>query len=255
MISKEKLLEHLEIIAPTEFAADWDNCGFQIEVENSYKKILVALDITEAVVKEAVDAGIDLIVSHHPLIFGNFNRIEDKKWIELINNKISVYSAHTNFDAAPGGNNDYILKLLDFSSTEHDSDTGSKFYRVAKLKKEMAMNEIIKKTLFRLNVNKNQIKIVGDVSNLVKKVLISCGSGGDFIEDAASKGCQLMITGEMNHHSALLAKELGVSVIELGHYQSEKTFNENMTKQLKTVLPEGIFVIPSKVDTDPYLYV
>ena len=108
-------INKMDKICPTELAEEWDNCGIQIEAGESVSKVLVALEVTNKVLDEAKELGVDMIVTHHPLFFGSFNTITGeilpgRYAIDLIKNGISVYSAHTNFDIMNGGNNDFIAK-------------------------------------------------------------------------------------------------------------------------------------------------
>ncbi|HHX13580.1 MAG TPA: Nif3-like dinuclear metal center hexameric protein, partial [Clostridiales bacterium] len=117
-IDSKELLNHLRFIAPRELEEDWDNGGFQINLRRpAVNKILVCLEITHKVIDEAVNAGVDFIVTHHPLLFHKLDVIDKRTMtgayvIKLIREGISVYAAHTAFDSVFGGNNDYLAELL-----------------------------------------------------------------------------------------------------------------------------------------------
>ena len=105
----------LNHIAPLSLQEEWDNSGMQIDTgREEINKILVSLEITSEVIEEAIAAKAQMIVTHHPLIFHPVKRIQvddvvGNYILRLIRAEIPVYSAHTCFDSAPGGNNEYIL--------------------------------------------------------------------------------------------------------------------------------------------------
>jgi len=123
MLDVQQVISELAKLAPRFLAYDWDNVGLQVgntgwEVE----RILLTLDVTEEVMEEAIDKGCDIVISHHPLIFNGINSINEQTKtgriiMSAINNKIAIYSAHTNLDIAPGGLNDYLAHLLGVKNT------------------------------------------------------------------------------------------------------------------------------------------
>ena len=121
MISLSDIAGFIEEIAPVRLAESWDNVGLMVgSMDSEVKRVLVCLDVTSEVVNEAVQKKVDLILSHHPFIFGGLKKLDGKdpkgRLIHmLIKNSISVYSAHTNLDFARGGINDYLAELLGLS--------------------------------------------------------------------------------------------------------------------------------------------
>lgn len=122
-ITVGKVIELFEEWVPKKLASDWDNVGLQIgNFKTPVHKILITLDVTEAVVKEAIEANVNLIISHHPLLFRplkqiNLNQPKGKIINLLIKHDISVYSAHTNLDIVQGGVNDLIADKLNLEKT------------------------------------------------------------------------------------------------------------------------------------------
>jgi len=116
-----EIIRYFESKYPVELAYDWDNCGLQIGTLNQkVKTVLVTLDVTKEVVKEAIKNKVDLIISHHPLMFKPIQNIvfdSPRGWIvkHLIQHNIACYSAHTNFDQANGGMNDTLAEKLGVS--------------------------------------------------------------------------------------------------------------------------------------------
>lgn len=132
------LINKIESKYPTNLAYSWDNVGLLVgEYEQEVKKILVTLEANEKVVDEAIEKGVDLIITHHPFIFSKINRVNsgDLKGIlilKLIKNDISLYSMHTNFDIAKDGLNDYFMEIMGFENCEILEETHiEKLYKLA----------------------------------------------------------------------------------------------------------------------------
>ncbi|MCF8008272.1 MAG: Nif3-like dinuclear metal center hexameric protein [Halanaerobiales bacterium] len=137
MINMQKVIAKISKLAPNTDALDWDNSGLQVgEYNLNVNKIMVTMDLNLAVLDEAINKKIDMIISHHPLIFNSLKSIHDqtktgKIIIKAIKNNIAIYSTHTNMDIADGGLNDYLTRLLLIENTELLSK--EKEYKVYKL--------------------------------------------------------------------------------------------------------------------------
>ena len=135
-ISGNDMVNLLGNISPETLSEDWDNSGVQIDLGNdTIGKVLVALEINNAVIDEAIKSNIDMIITHHPLIFSSMKKIRradilGNKLLRLIENKISVYSMHTSFDSVKGGNNDYILDLMKWESNEILVNNSKSYYKI-----------------------------------------------------------------------------------------------------------------------------
>ncbi len=120
-----EIIRQVEKLAPRRLAEDWDNAGLMLgDVNKLVERIMVSLDVTAPVVKEAVDAGADMIITHHPLIFRGLKNIDyndsrGRNIINLVKNDICVYSAHTNLDTADGGLNDFLAEKLGLKQVEN----------------------------------------------------------------------------------------------------------------------------------------
>lgn len=280
MIRKEKIVTvsdvkaAIEEIAPLSLQETWDNSGLIIGFENeTVEKILTCLELNEAVAEEAVAAGVDMVVTHHPLIFGGIKAItggsaQGRTMMKLMKSGISVYSCHTPFDKIRGGNNDMIAELLDLSSVKNlrgdDVESPSKMVdrmdeadigRIGKLKKPMSFMDFIAAAADKLNMSIRDFRMVGDLDSEITTIGICTGAGADLIEMAAAAGCQLMITGDVKYHEAQSAKDIGICVLDAGHYGTEKFFAANMKKMLDKELDGKTEVIASKMNIDPFMTV
>ena len=254
------IIREMEKIAPTFLKEDFDNVGLMVgDREKSVKKILLALDCTLKVVEEAKENNVDLIITHHPLIFRRPNNIttdtiQGRKIIELIKNDISLYSSHTNLDSAKNGLNDSIPKLLGYDSSDilevNKRDEKVGLGRIVTLDKPTTLDEIVDNVKKALNINNLR---VDKGKEEVNKIAIINGSGQDFIGKAVSKGADCIITGDTTYHFASDYKEMGINIIDAGHFASEQIVFFNVMKNIIDKFTDVEFIL-SKVEEDPYTF-
>ncbi len=263
-ISMKECRKVLNEIAPEILQESWDNCGMQIDMgREDTERILVCLEITADVVNEAIEENVDLIITHHPLLFHSIKKIDRNTvvgnyLIDLIFTGISVYSSHTSFDTADGGNNDDLagrLGLLSISQMKLQGDDSERAMgRMGELQQPMRLSDfaqLLDKTLGYCG----NLRISGNEDAMISKVGLCTGAGGDLIERAVQCGCDAYITGDVKHHEAQMAKELGICLIDAGHFGTEHLFRENMAEQLKNKLNGRAVVLESKIDLNPYDFV
>lgn len=237
----ENIIAFLEKKYKPDLAEKWDNSGLILgRKEKKIYKILTCLDITNEIVKQAVNGRVDLIISHHPLIFSEIKKITGdtilgEKLLDLIENNIAVYSIHTNADSALGGLNDFILEKICLEGKKdilfiNENDNIAGLGRSIVLKKEMNIQEIIKTIKEKLGLK--FLRISGENNKNIKKIAVLTGSGGSLIP-YLKKDIDLYITGDLKHHETLDGIEAGYTLIDLGHYESEIIFSELMEKDLK----------------------
>ncbi len=256
----EELIQAIDEIAPLHTQEGWDNSGIQIAAGPlQIQKVLTSLEITGSVIEEADEESVDLIITHHPLIFGGIHTIDYRDTtgsyiVKLLNLGISVYSCHTPFDKAAGGNNDFLAELIGLEDVigfrkGDDMDT---IGRVGQLPESMTLVSMLDLLTEKLNMDPEQIRAVGRPDSLISTVGICTGAGADLIQLAAENGCQLFITGDLKYHDAQNAKAMGLSVIDAGHYGTEKSFAENFAAKLRDKTGGKIEILPSNVDIDPF---
>ena len=252
----EKLADVIEAVSPLELQEPWDNSGYQIKISgNNITKVLVAMEITDKVIEEAEENCVEAIVTHHPLIFGTLKCIDDKyitgNYIaELLKRRISVYSSHTPFDKCRGGNNDYLAGLLHLCDVKVMETDKSGFCREGFIDGQCSVREYIYQISDWMNIPVSQMSFTGDPDFPVNKVGLCSGAGSDFMDAALEAGCDLFITGDVKYHGARHADELGINVLDIGHFGSEKCFTANMAHYLRKTT--DLKVIESKVDLDPF---
>jgi len=379
-IDAKTIIESIKKLAPEEDMQNGDNAGLQVgSVEKNVKKLMVSLDVTPEVVEEAVKNNIDMIISHHPVIFQSQKNLgtdnsRGKMLTALLKNDITVYSAHSNLDVAINGVNDILSKkigladaeVLDITSEEkcyklvtcipvmpedytaqirtrlgdfgltkrttgvgivglysHVSDYAKAtanfvplegtnpfigaqgvlesvesdrfemivpesmlektvemliaihpyeeveydvyplletrnprgFGRIGNLAEAKKLSEVIEN--IKNTLDTSVIKAVGDGSKIINKVAVYGGSGSNLIRKAYEKGADLLITGDISYHDGLLAKELGIALVDAGHWATEQPLVSYIKEYLDNDINkecEVVKVIESAVKTEPFTF-
>lgn len=232
------IFDFLCSIAPLELQMDFDNSGFLFgRKEAQVDKILLSLDVTDSVVKEAADNGAQLIISHHPLIWGAPKAITDgsaytERLLSLAENKISVISMHTNLDCADGGVNDVLLSL--FCSNKAD-DALEACGRIGTLDTALNMPEF-------LSLCKEKLGCKGlryyDAGREVKRLGVFGGSGASSLQEAYEKNCDTLLTSDIKYHQFLEAAELGINLIDADHFYTENPIMCVLCDKIRCSFPE-----------------
>ncbi|WP_312091736.1 Nif3-like dinuclear metal center hexameric protein [Aminipila sp.] len=258
-ISKLELMNTMEKIAPSELAEPWDNCGMQIDLGAAeINKILITLEITTETVTEAEALGVDFIVTHHPLFFSPIKQIDGNNFtgnnvINLIRKGISVFSAHTNFDKAEKGNNFSLAELLKLKKVIDLNRFGMEYIGVfGELSEKKSIRAFMEDMQRQVDLKSSEIRLIGNPEAEINKIGLCTGAGIGMLEIAAANGCQLFVTGDVKYHDGIKAKEMGINVIDAGHYGTEKIFVPNMAKQLTQAFGNKVQIFESKVDINPF---
>ena len=325
----KSLIKKLEKNFPKNIAESWDNVGLLVGDESrEITKVQVSLDATEEVIDHAIEVGANLIITHHPIIFSGIKNVTSKnlmgrKLLKLIENKIAVYSMHTNLDSAKSGLNQYICeklgvktsKILDeknmdmyllsvyikiefeerlkskveefgleyngYKNVYYTSDSMESFEKVGEeekfknqnkkisilgekgklsnllneikkihpydevpyemiktenkislgglgriysLPKKIELGSYLEEVKDRLSLN--NVRVVGELDKKIKKIAVVNGGGASFLGKLEKIGVDLFITGDIKYHEALDAREMGISIFDIGHYESEYFFTD-----------------------------
>ena len=238
----KNVFDFINSIAPFEKQCEWDNSGLIIgDPSQKIGKIGVVLDITADAIKYAAENGIDLIVSHHPVIFRAIKSVTaDDPAYMLIKSNISAICTHTSLDIAKGGVNDALADALGFEGAVPLSDSGeTEMIRICNT------DEMNADTLAKLVAKKLSTCVtVADGNKPITKVALCGGAGGDFLFDVAASGCDAFITGEAKHHEFLAAKELGLTLIAAGHFETENPVVDVLANRIKNNFDCEIQIIP-----------
>ncbi len=223
---------YLDSTFPEEAAEGFDNVGLLIgNKDNAVTKIMVMLDADEDTIYEAINAGADMIVTHHPFIFSPLKRINDKLILSLIENKIALYSAHTNLDSAVMGVNDNLAKLLDLSATERVMMPGCTLIGVTGYTTKRTLGDFIQHIKTRLGIQ--NVRYTGDSEDATSKIGVIGGSAAEFMGEMKQLGCDTFVTADLKYHQAQQAQEIGINIIDAGHFETENHIINVVAELLK----------------------
>lgn len=197
-MNKFELTDKIERFAPLDTQESWDCSGWLVcTADKEVQNVMLALTVTDDVVKQAREKGCDMIISHHPLFF-----------VPLDYSDINIYCAHTNMDKAHGGTTDTLIKTLGLNSCE----TVEEFVRVVRFDKPISVEgfiDILKSVSPNLRyVNQKGVKNISAIG-------FCAGSGSEFINSVNVDG---FVTGDLKFHTALDSKPV---VFDIGHFESE----------------------------------
>lgn len=255
MISAAEIYLYVNEIAPFHTAMDFDNVGLLVgDPAQIVDSVIVSLDITSPVIEEARQAGAQLLISHHPVIFNPLKRLRpDDIPAQLIRHGLTAICAHTNLDLAPCGVNIQLaasLSLQDCKPVATYKDSGlaeAVFGTLPEPLEPKAFAQYVKERLHcggvKYTVGKGPVKTVG----------VSCGAGSGLMFDAADCGVDAFVTGESKHHEHLAAREMGVTMVDAGHFNTEDVVIGPLIAMLQKRFPEVRFAKSSQ--TDPMCYV
>jgi dinuclear metal center YbgI/SA1388 family protein len=208
---------------PEELREPWDNDGLMCssDTDKEVKRAIITLDVTENIVDYAIANNIDLIVSHHPLIFKPISSVTEdshiaRKVIKLIKNDVSVISLHTRADKVEGGVNDLLADILGLRRPEPFGEGG--LGRIGTLDEELSMEDF--SYLLKGLLDCDGVK-VSDACIPVSRVAVVGGDGKDFVKEALRLGADTYVSGRIGYNVMEEAEEMGINLIEAGHFFTE----------------------------------
>ena len=251
------VLQSLENIAPLTHAEAWDNVGLLLNPlrPRKVKKILLTIDLTEAVADEALAAKADLIVAYHPILFRPINRLDstdayDRTLMKLVQKNIAVYSPHTALDAIIGGVNDWLADGIGEGEVsvlhpQPNSDAGQG--RLVELKRPVKLNTLAQRIKKYLGLKSLRLAAASD-HRTIQTIALCAGAGSDAFTGIEAD-CYL--TGEMSHHTILAATQSGSHVILCEHTNTERGYLPVFKKILSKALGNEVDISVSEIDSDP----
>lgn len=253
MANVGQIYEYLNSLAPVTLKMDFDNVGLLVgDAGEPVTKCLVALDITDDVIEEAEKLGAQLIVSHHPIIFGAVKSVTaddlvGRKIIALIKNGMSAICMHTNLDIANGGVNDALMSAVNAKPYRWLEACGTDGYgntvgcgRVGELEREMPLGDFLKLCKDALQANGLRYH---DAGKPVKRLAVMGGAGGSSLMDAVSSGCDTYLTADIKYNTFLDAKELGINLIDADHFCTENVIVPVLAEKLGKRFEDVKFII------------
>ena len=262
----KQVVDALEQYAPLPLQEGYDNAGLQVGLTETVEVsgALLCLDVTEAVVDEAISKGCNLIVSHHPLIFRKLARVSDENYVQrtvmkAVKNDIAIVSMHTNMDAAMGGVNFKIAEKLGLrdivflgNPKEVDGVKGGDgvIGEIGEPGKGIAADDLVLMLREKFHVECVQCNQL--LRRPIRKVALCGGAGAFLLEKAIESGADAFVTGEMSYHE-YFGHEQEIQICTIGHYQSEQFTNEIFREIISEKCP-GVKCCLSETNTNPIIY-
>lgn len=261
MMKVKDIITILNKAFPEDIASKNDPVGLQLgSINNTVSKIMTTLDVRPEVVDEAVKNKVDLIISHHPLMFFpaknlDFANPQNAMYAKLIANGITVYSIHTNSDKALHGSSEWQahqLELHDIQPFCLDDDSIA-IGRKGKLPEPMTADKFAYYVKQKMNIKMVRL-ITANNEKLINSVAFICGDGGKYWRQALIEGVDAFITSDIYYHVGHDIISSGLTVVDPGHY-TEELFKYKIAEQLKTWLANAdssISIMVSKTNTNPF---
>lgn len=232
-----ELYSYLDNKIPSSLSCEWDNDGLMCcpDGNREVRRALVALDVTEAAVRAAVDGGYDVIISHHPLIFKGLKSLNEasfipRKAMTLITHGISVMSFHTRLDALSGGVNDVLATRLGLCDVTAFGDGETPLGRIGTLASEMPLCEFAALVKDKLGA---PAVLCADSGRPAYRIAVLGGEGADELAAAIRAGADTYVSGRLGYHNMTDAPDIGINLIEAGHFYTENPVCEFLAQMLR----------------------
>lgn len=244
------IIDIIESVAPLKWQEEWDNSGLQVGNRNAeVQSVLLTTDVTEAVVREAIERHCEMIVSHHPLLFHGLKQVcgetPQERCVELaIRHDIAIYSAHTTMDSWLHGVSGRMAEKIGIRN--YSLLTGEEFGLgvIGDLQEEKPLDVFLQdvKKAFGAPL----LRYVKGKSETVRKVALCGGAGAEFVEDAIAQGADAFITADVKYHTFLDAVGR-INLIDMDHWVSEH-FTREIFREL---LQDKVNILIAQTDKSP----
>jgi len=253
MVKIKDIYDFIDSFAPFSAQADFDNGGFLVGDINRYvHRVGVVLDITKQTIAFARHLGVDLMISHHPVIFdAQKSFTAGDMAFELANAGIAALCAHTSLDCAAGGVNDVLCELLGIEKIElfPTPEYPSGLLRVGFLAQESA-DDLAEYVGNRLCTDVRYC----DGGKAIETVAVCGGSGGSLFKDVLDAGVDAFITGDLTYHHYLSAANSGLTVVAAGHFETENPIVQVLAEKIKQRFADvEVSVLEQEIPVDVYL--
>lgn len=240
----EEFVKSMELLANPGLAEEWDNVGLMCgSLSDEIHKVMICLDVTDEVVDIALKEHVNLILSHHPLVFKPLKRVIDDRTAsgriyKLVRNNIACYSMHTNFDSALMGDlcaeKLGLVNIYPLDPSQIDDNAG--IGMVGELESDTDLYELA--NILKTGFDIDSVRVYESTKKFVRKVALLPGAGKDYIDMAVSHDADVFISGDLGHHDCLDATMAGLAVIDASHYGLEKVFIQYMEDYISEKMPE-----------------
>ena len=244
-------LEVLEGFAPSFLKMQGDNVGLLVgDPTREVSRVVLTLDITPAVARAS--DGADLIVAHHPVIFNPLASVTPADYngaavMALLEGRTAAICMHTNLDAAAGGVNDTLARILELQNVELAADGGQGILRRGTLSEEMSPDAFAASVGRKLGCR--GVRYVAG-ARPVRAVTVCGGAGGNHSDAmyALASGCDAYVTAELKYAVSLELAHAGLTVVDAGHFHTENPVLETLRALLVRHFPGVTFTVSAHDD-------
>ncbi|MBQ3212603.1 MAG: Nif3-like dinuclear metal center hexameric protein [Alistipes sp.] len=217
----------IETFAPLALQESYDNAGLIVgRPDDEVHKALLAVDVTEEVLAEAVAEGCDMVITHHPIVFHAMKRFNSASQTErcveeAIRRGIVLYAAHTNLDSTPDGMSWRVAHMLGLESVAVMQPTnaeGAGFGVVGELAEVEKSEDFMRRVMECFDVK--TLRHSDIVKSEIRKVAICTGAGGSLIDDARASGADIYLTADLRYND-FMRHENAIILADMGHFESE----------------------------------
>ncbi|MDQ1240394.1 MAG: hypothetical protein QG577_2580 [Thermodesulfobacteriota bacterium] len=253
-----QLVKIADKLYPFELAEPWDNVGIQIgDPGRTIERIAFSLDPSVGTLDFASQNLCTLLITHHPVLLEPITNLVTTQYqarilVHAARLGIDILSLHTNFDAAPGGLNDHLARLMELREVRVPDNAGCA--RVGLLPFPVSLENFAERLseIFQVNT----IRLIRSRNKPVERVFCVSGSGMSYLPQAVSSGADVMVTGDVRYHAAIEALSAGIPIIDCGHFHLEKMSPQVMATAFCEALSElegEVECIQCEEEKDPFL--
>ncbi|MEV4466116.1 Nif3-like dinuclear metal center hexameric protein [Micromonospora echinofusca] len=260
------VVAELERRYPPAWAEDWDRVGLVLgEPCAPVRRVLCVVDVVPETAAEALDAGVDMIVAHHPLLLRGVSSVAPTTYKgrivhRLIKSDVALYVAHTNADVAAPGVSDALAARFGLTGLRplHRPAPGSPAHgdgrgigRIGELPEPMTLAELTRHAAAVLPATAWGVRAAGDPGRMVRTLAVSGGAGDGFLADATAAGVDAYLTADLRHHPAgeHLAAD-GPALLDAAHWATERPWLDDLAALLREAT--GVETLVSDLATDPW---
>ena len=237
MPTVQDVLQTIDAFAPFSSQCEWDNSGLLLgDANKEVRTVGFALDLTRQTLQAAAEEKVDLLVTHHPVIFRpRRNLLAGDPLYELVRSDTAVICVHTPWDCADGGVNDMLCALLDLQNVrkEQTPDTPAAMLRLGTLPQAMTPSAFACFAAKKLGAAVR----LASCGKPIQTVAVCGGAAMEFCEPARLAGADVFLTGDAKHHELLDAVESGISVAAAGHFETERLSVDGLRAKVQTAFP------------------
>jgi len=277
-VTVQDIIGLVEGVAPLRLADSWDNPGLQIGKRDwPVSRVMTALDPSPQVIDDALERNIDLLITHHPLLFTPLKSLDLDTPIgalvaRIVQGRLAVYAAHTNLDRVGGGLNDELadrIGLTDRTALVPDAagqppvDSGTVgsgagrlqgMGRVGTLPQPLSLRQLALQLKAQLSAD--HIRMAGDPEMMLHRVALCTGSGASLLAAVYASGAQAYVSGDLRYHDARTAEATGVGLLDVGHFASEHPMVTSLCAMLKETCAKcglQVSIRPCDVEKNPFV--